>query len=58
MTVLLVSTTALCDTDAYFVTETPKKLKNAIDTIIPKALIRTVIGLKSSFIARIGSSMK
>ena len=58
MTVLLVSTTALCDTEEYFVTETPRKLKNAMDIIIPRAQNKTPIGLTNSFIARIGSSMK
>ena len=54
MTVRLVSITALCPAVEYLVTETPEKLKNAIETIKPRAQARIVAGATSSVIALIG----
>ena len=56
-TVRLVSTTARCDGLLYFVTDTPKKLKKAMEKTTPIAQIKIVAGLTNSFMAKIGSSM-
>ncbi len=56
-TVRLVSTTARWAALEYLVTDTPKKLKNAIEKTTPIAQARMVAGSTSCFAARMESSI-